>query len=111
MVCLAVAVFVAIGSFVTTLLGGYAALRIGSYRYLVLGLAAGLMIGADGFNTYTITSLYGNDRRRALTLLGVMYLASADILPKAHAGHRTLATVACTIGGALFMLVIVGLAS
>ena len=24
---------------------------------------------ADGFNTYTITSLYGNDRRRALTLL------------------------------------------
>ena len=24
---------------------------------------------ADGFNTYTITSLYGSDRRRALTLL------------------------------------------
>ena len=24
---------------------------------------------ADGFNTYTITSLYGNDRRRTLTLL------------------------------------------
>ena len=24
---------------------------------------------ADGFNTYTITSLYGNDRRRALALL------------------------------------------
>ena len=24
---------------------------------------------ADGFNTYTITSLYGNNRRRALTLL------------------------------------------
>jgi hypothetical protein len=24
---------------------------------------------ADGFNTYTITSLYGNDRQRALTLL------------------------------------------
>ena len=24
---------------------------------------------ADGFNTYTVTSLYGNDRRRALTLL------------------------------------------
>ena len=24
---------------------------------------------ADGFNTYTITSLYGNDRRRALTPL------------------------------------------
>jgi len=25
---------------------------------------------ADGFNTYTVTRLYGNDRRRALTLLG-----------------------------------------
>ncbi len=45
-----VAVLVAFGSFVTTLLGGYAALRIGSYRYLVLGLAAGLMLGAVGFD-------------------------------------------------------------
>ncbi|MGB9306358.1 MAG: ZIP family metal transporter [Mycobacterium sp.] len=241
------AVVVAFGSFITTLLGGYAALRIGSYRHLVLGLAAGLMLGAvsfdllpealsqdpwhplgipaplltfvfgflvlhviehtlgihrgqtlndtdaseartvgllaasglvghslmdgfaigaafqagsgvgavvavavighdfaDGFNTYTVTSLYGNDRRRALTLLAadaiapvagaaltlavtiphrllgtylgffagfLMYLASADILPRAHTGHRTLLTLACTIGGVLFMLLIVGLAS
>ena len=240
-------VLVAFGSFVTTLLGGYAALRIGSYRYLVLGLAAGLMLGAvgfdllpealgqeswvlfgiptpllafvfgflvlhviehtvgihrgqtshdtdiseapsvgllaasglvghsvmdgfaigaafqagvgvgivvavavighdfaDGFNTFTVTSLYGNNRRRALTLLAadavapvagaaltlavtiphrlldvylgffagfLMYLASADILPRAHTGRRTPVTLACTIGGVLFMLVIVGLAS
>ncbi|BBY03726.1 ZIP family metal transporter [Mycobacterium seoulense] len=41
----------------------------------------------------------------------LMYLASADILPRAHAGHRTPVTLACTIGGALFMLAIVGLAS
>ena len=40
-----------------------------------------------------------------------MYLAGADILPRAHAGHRTPATLACTIGGVLFMLTIVGLAS
>jgi zinc transporter, ZIP family len=97
---------------------------------------------ADGFNTYTVTSLYGNDRRRALTLLTadavapvrllrwpsrfpiaysvciwgsfagfLMYLASADILPRAHTGRRTPVTLACTIGGVLFMLVIVGLAS
>lgn len=241
------AVLVAFGSFITTLLGGYAALRIGSYRNLVLGLAAGLMLGAvgfdllpealsggswillgiptplvafvvgflvlhiiehtvgihrgqtsddadisqaptvgllaasglvahsvmdgfaigaafqagtgvgavvavavighdfaDGFNTYTITSLYGNDRRRALTLLAadaiapvagaaltlavtiphrlldvylgffagfLMYLASADVLPRAHTGRRTLATLACTIGAVLFMFMIVGLAS
>ncbi len=240
------AVLVAFGSFLTTLLGGYAALRIGSYRYLVLGLAAGLMLGAvsfdllpealsqggwqlfgiptplvafvlgflvlhviehtvgihrgqrpndadiseapsvgllaasglvghsvmdgfaigaafqagagvgavvavavighdfaDGFNTYTITSIYGNDRRRALTLLTadavapvvgaaltlimtiphrilavylgffagfLMYLASADILPKAHTGHRTAATLACTLAGVLFMFAIVALA-
>ncbi len=240
-------VLVAFGSFLTTLLGGYVALRIGAYRYLVLGLAAGLMLGAvgfdllpealgqqswvlfgipipllafvfgflvlhvienvvgihrgqnssdadiseapsvgllaasglvghsvmdgfaigaafqggvgvgavvavavighdfaDGFNTYTVTSLYGNDRRRALTLLAadavapvagaaltlavtiphrllevylgffagfLMYLASADILPRAYRGHRTAMTVACTIGGVLFMLMIVGLAS
>ncbi|OCB25721.1 permease [Mycobacterium malmoense] len=116
------------------------------------GAAAGAVVAvavighdfADGFNTYTVTSLYGNDRRRALALLGadavapvagaaltlavtiphrllevylgffagfLMYLASADILPRAHAGHRTPATLACTIGGVLFMLAIVGLAS
>lgn len=244
----AVAVLVAFGSFLTTLLGGYAALRVGSYRYLVLGLVAGLMLGAvsfdllpealshggvwvlfgipaplvafvlgflvlhivehtvgihrgqtsnaadlaeapsvglvaasglvghsvmdgfaigaafqagvgvgtvvavavighdfaDGFNTYTVTSIYGNDRRRALTLLAadavapvvgaaltltvtiphrllavylgffagfLMYLASADILPKAHTGHRTAATLACTLGGVLFMFAIVALAN
>jgi ZIP family zinc transporter len=242
-----VAVLVAFGSFITTLLGGYAALRIGSYRYLVLGLAAGLMLGAvsfdllpealsedpwrlfgiptpflafvfgflvlhvtehtvgihrgqasndsdvseapsvgllaasglvghsvmdgfaigaafqagvgvgvvvavavighdfaDGFNTYTVTWLYGNSRRRALVLLVadavapvagaaltlvvtishrllgmylgffagfLMYLASADILPRAHAGRRVFVTLACTIGGVVFMLLIVGLAS
>lgn len=41
----------------------------------------------------------------------LMYLACADILPRAHAGHRTPVTLACTIGGVLFMLAIVGLAS
>jgi len=242
-----VAVVVAFGSFLTTLLGGYAAVRIGPYRNLVLGLAAGLMLGvvgfdllpealsqeprllagvpapllafvlgflvlhviehtvgihrgpaasdaedfqapsvgllaasglvghsvmdgfaigaafqarsrvgavvavavighdfADGFNTYTVTSLYGNDRRRALTVLAadavapvagaaltlaitiphhilglylgffagfLMYLASADILPKAHTGHRTPLTLVCTIGGVLFMLAIIAVAS
>jgi hypothetical protein len=35
-----VAVLVAFGSILTTLLGGYAALRIGPYRYMVLGLSA-----------------------------------------------------------------------
>ncbi|BBY39628.1 ZIP family metal transporter [Mycobacterium mantenii] len=41
----------------------------------------------------------------------LMYLASADILPRANTGRRTVAALACTLGGVLFMLVIVGLAS
>lgn len=241
------AVLVAFGSFLTTLLGGYAAVRIGRYRNLVLGFAAGLMLGvvgfdllpealseqpdclagvpapllafvfgflalhvvehtiaihggpatgdeqrgqapavgllaasglvghsvmdgfaigaafqagsrvgavvavavighdfADGFNTYTVTSLYGNDRRRALALLAadavapvagaaltlamtiphhvleiylgffggfLMYLASADILPKAYTGRWTPSTLLSTIVGVLFMLTLVALAS
>ncbi|WP_459551936.1 ZIP family metal transporter [Mycobacterium kiyosense] len=99
---------------------------------------------ADGFNTYTVTRLYGNDRRKALALLAadaaapvigaaltlvvtiphrvldtylgffagfLMYLASADILPRTQTGRRAGVTLACTIGGVLFMLLIVGLAS
>ena len=42
------AVLVAFGSFLTTLLGGYAALRIGHYRYIVLGLAAGFNARCGG---------------------------------------------------------------
>ena len=43
-------VLVALGSFATTLLGGVAALRIGDRRHLVLGLAAGLMLGVVLFD-------------------------------------------------------------
>lgn len=97
---------------------------------------------ADGFNTFTITSLYGNARRRALTLLGLdalapvagavlgtvihlsataiglylgyfagflLYLATADILPEAHANHASRATLACTVAGVAFMWLVVGL--
>jgi ZIP family zinc transporter len=242
-----VVVLFAFGSFVTTLLGGLTALRVRDYRHLVLGLAAGLMLGvvaldlipealsqqpgsvfgvpspllafvlgflvlhiiertvgihrgheseyadhshapavgflaasglvghsvmdgfaigaafqagssvgivvavaviahdfADGFNTYTIATLYGNNRRRAITLLAadaiapvigasitllfliphgvlglylgffagfLMYLATSDILPEAHASHPTRLTVLSTIGGVAFIWLVVGLAS
>ena len=43
-------VFVAFGSFTTTLLGGWAALRVRDRRHLVLGLAAGIMLGVVGFD-------------------------------------------------------------
>ena len=241
-----VPVLVALGSFFTTLAGGLAALRFRDYQHLILGLAAGLMLGvvafdlvpealtlqpgelfgvplamlaavagflalhviersvaihrahegeyaghlhapgvglfagsalvghsvmdgfaigaafqagstvgavvsiavlshdfADGFNTYTITSLYGNDHRRALTLLAadalapvvgaastllftipphflglylgafagvLLYLATADILPEAHARHPSRLTLVCTVFGVGFMWLVIGLA-
>ncbi len=43
-------VFVAFGSFSTTLLGGWVALHIRDRRHLVLGLAAGIMLGVVGFD-------------------------------------------------------------
>ena len=97
---------------------------------------------ADGFNTFTLTSLYGNTRRRALTLLALdaaapvvgaaigtslslsttavglylgyfagflLYLATADILPEAHANHPSRATLAVTVAGVAFMWLVVGL--
>ncbi|MCB5907298.1 ZIP family metal transporter [Streptomyces pinistramenti] len=99
---------------------------------------------ADGFNTYTLTSLYGNARKRALLMLGadavapligagatllvtlpehwlgiylgffgglLLYLATADILPEAHHDHPALTTLTCTVAGAGFIWLVVGLAA
>lgn len=44
-----IAVIVASGSAFMTVVGGFTALRAGRYRHLVLGLAAGLMLGVVGF--------------------------------------------------------------
>ena len=119
-----------------------------------LGYQAGATVGlavaiaviahdfADGFNTFTITSLYGNARKRAVLLLmldaiapvvgavvgtlvpvpegaiGVylgyfagflLYLATSDILPEAHARHPSRLTLLCTVAGAAFMWLVVGL--
>ena len=96
---------------------------------------------ADGFNTFTITSLYGNARSKALMLLGLdalapvagvligsqlslptsatgvylgyfagflLYLATSDILPEAHARHASRMTLVCTVGGAALMWLVVG---
>ncbi|GAB3210585.1 ZIP family metal transporter [Nocardia tengchongensis] len=92
---------------------------------------------ADGFNTFTLTTLYGNARKRALVMLGLdavapvvgavigtvvkvpsglvglflgyfagflLYLATADILPEAHAGKPARGPLFCTLAGVLFML-------
>ncbi|MGW7364879.1 ZIP family metal transporter [Streptomyces sp. NPDC054841] len=44
------AVFVALGAFLMTLFGGWAAQRVTDRRHLVLGLAGGLMLGAAGLD-------------------------------------------------------------
>ncbi|GII79078.1 divalent cation transporter [Sphaerisporangium rufum] len=112
-----------------------------------LGLTVAIAVIAhdftDGFNTFTLTTLYGNARRLALTLvlldavaplagaaltllvhipepmlagyLGffagfLLYLATADILPEAHTtDHPTSATLLATVGGTLFMWLVIGL--
>ncbi|MFG1790099.1 ZIP family metal transporter [Nocardia sp. NPDC049149] len=119
-----------------------------------LGFQAGATVGAavaiavishdfaDGFNTFTISTLYGNARKRALILLGLdalapvvgavigtliqvpdgavglylgyfagflLYLATADILPEAHAVHPSRLTLACTVLGAGLMLIVAAL--
>ncbi|GAA2842695.1 hypothetical protein GCM10020220_034710 [Nonomuraea rubra] len=45
----------------------------------------------DGFNTYTVTSLYGNARRRALILLTLLTLDA--LAPVAGATITTLVTI------------------
>ncbi|MEV7086377.1 ZIP family metal transporter [Streptomyces sp. NPDC093085] len=46
-----------------------AAFQVGGGMGTAVALAVIAHDFADGFNTYTITSLYGNDRRRALAML------------------------------------------
>jgi len=41
----------------------------------------------------------------------LLYLATSDILPEAHASHPSRLTLACTIAGAGFMWLVIGLAS
>jgi ZIP family zinc transporter len=87
---------------------------------------------ADGLNTVTVMRTHGNDRRRTVTMLAIdalapvlgavstlffsvgddvlalylgafagflLYLATADILPEAHARHPSRLTLLSTLGG------------
>ncbi|MHB9862698.1 ZIP family metal transporter [Streptomyces sp. YIM S03343] len=121
-----------------------AAFQVGGGMGLAVALAVVSHDFADGFNTYTLTSLYGNDRRKAVTMLvadavapvvgaastaflsipepvlggylglfgGVLlYLAAAEILPEAHHEHPAHSTLLCTVAGAAFIWLVVGLAA
>ncbi|MEU6147319.1 ZIP family metal transporter [Streptomyces sp. NPDC047081] len=120
-----------------------AAFQVGGGMGTAVALAVVAHDFADGFNTYTITSLYGNARRKALIMLfadaaapvvgaastafvtipegllggylglfgGVLlYLAAAEILPEAHHEHPARSTLLCTVAGAAFIWLVVGLA-
>lgn len=121
-----------------------AAFQAGRTVGVVVALAVVAHDFADGFNTFTITSLYGNSRRRGITLLAadavapvlgatitlfliipdgvlglylgffagfLLYLATSDILPEAHATHPTRLTVMSTVLGVGFIWLVVALAS
>ncbi|MFJ8823543.1 ZIP family metal transporter [Streptomyces sp. NPDC102467] len=120
-----------------------AAFQVGGGMGLAVALAVIAHDFADGFNTYTITRLYGNARRKATMMLladaaapvvgaastllftipeqllggylgffgGVLlYLAAAEILPEAHHDHPARSTLLCTVAGAAFIWLVVGLA-
>jgi ZIP family zinc transporter len=121
-----------------------AAFQVGGGMGLAVALAVIAHDFADGFNTYTLTSLYGNARRRAVTMLvadalapvvgaactsfltipepllggylglfggALLYLAAAEILPEAHHEHPARSTLLCTVAGAAFIWLVVGLAA
>lgn len=121
-----------------------AAFQAGSAVGIVVALAVIAHDFADGFNTFTITSLYGNSLSKGLALLVadavapvlgasitlffliphqllglylgffsgfLLYLATSDILPEAHASHPTRLTILCTVIGVAFIWIVVGLAS
>ncbi|MYZ37583.1 MULTISPECIES: ZIP family metal transporter [unclassified Streptomyces] len=121
-----------------------AAFQVGEAMGAAVALAVIAHDFADGFNTYTLTSVYGNDRRRAVVMLvadaiapvlgaastvlftlpeealasylgffggGLLYLAAAEILPEAHHEHPARSTLLCTVLGAAFIWLVVGLAA
>jgi zinc transporter ZupT len=120
-----------------------ASFQAGGTAAVVVAIAVVSHDFADGFNTYTIIRLYGNNRRRSgalvvadaiAPLLGasvtltfvlsqgvlglylgffagfLLYLATSDILPEAHASHPSRGTLLLTIVGTAAMWLVIGLA-
>ncbi|MEW2513166.1 ZIP family metal transporter [Streptomyces sp. NPDC046870] len=118
-----------------------ASFQVGGGMATAVALAVIAHDFADGFNTFTLTSLYGNARRKALAMLfadavapvagaaastfltvpagvlggylglfggALLYLAAAEILPEAHHEHPARSTLLCTVAGAAFIWLVVG---
>ncbi|MGW7403919.1 ZIP family metal transporter [Streptomyces sp. NPDC054833] len=121
-----------------------AAFQVGGGMGAAVALAVIAHDFADGFNTFTITSLYGNGRRKAVAMLvadacapvlgalftafftipapllggylalfggALLYLAAAEILPEAHHEHPARSTLLCTVAGAAFIWLVVGISA
>ncbi|MFD5572167.1 ZIP family metal transporter [Streptomyces cadmiisoli] len=120
-----------------------AAFQVGGGMGAAVAVAVVAHDFADGFNTFTLTTLYGNARRRAHAMLfadavapiagaastllfaipeqvlgaylgffggALLYLAAAEILPEAHHEHPAGPTLLCTVAGAGFIWLVVGIA-
>src|SRR5450759_4027734 len=89
-----VVVLFAFGSLVTTVLGGLAALRIRDYRHLVLGLAAGLMLGVVALDLIPEAlaqppdRVFGVPSPRLTFVLGFRGLHIIERTGGSHRGHE-----------------------
>ena len=87
-------VLFALGSFATTLLGGLTALRVRDYRHLMLGLAAGLMLGVVGLDlipealTQEPRVVFGVPAPLLTFVLGFLVLHVIERTLGIHRGHE-----------------------
>jgi len=90
-----VPVLVALGAFVMTLIGGLVAGRVGDKRHLVLGLAAGLMLGVVGFDLLPEAldsasgKLFGVDHALLMFVLGFLVLHVVERSVAIHRAHES----------------------
>ena len=87
-------ILVAFGSFVTTLVGGFAALRFHDQQHLILGLSAGLMLGVVGFDlvpealTQQPGVLFGVPLAMLAAVVGFLTLHVVERSVAIHRGHE-----------------------
>ena len=88
-------VLVALGAFLMTLIGGLVAGRVGDKRHLVLGLAAGLMLGVVGFDLLPEAldaaphKLFGVYQGLLMFVLGFLVLHIVERSVAIHRAHES----------------------
>ncbi|WP_432138256.1 MULTISPECIES: ZIP family metal transporter [unclassified Streptomyces] len=91
------AVFVALGAFLMTLVGGWTAQRVTDRRHLVLGLAGGLMLGVVGLDLLPEALAAAGTEVFAVPAALLLFVAGFLF---AHTVERLLATRRAAHGGA-----------